>query len=333
MKRLYELATELFALRPWEQLDDSQLILVRQGRSGELRYCFVMGALGEIYAMHAYIGPEGYRLHCRIQAGEKIESGAFLAALHSVYVDFVPRSELKRQDRELLGWLGHPQKRGLMSPIFRAGRPGFHPWFVTAEEAETLAECIRGTVVVCNAVRRGKGKRFWSRAGVFPMVVPEDGAESPLRIELVEAPLPEEQPMPQARVDEAKLSRLRGQDLPMRGVMELDYIFTVSQVGEANERKTCACLSLAVDAATGFVHAPHTTDSRQAPGDSLAQAFLDAVQATRVLPNEVRMRTQRLADCLAPLLGSFGVQVRVSPKLPALDAARAHLLAFLTGGH
>jgi hypothetical protein len=331
MQRLYELAIELFALRPWETLKDSQLILIREGGQGDLRYCYVMGALGEVYAMHAYMGPESYLYYCRIQLGEEIQSGEFLTALHSLYVEFVPRSELERQDRDLLTWLEHPRAKGIANPIFRASRPGFHPWFVTAEEAEALAECIRATIVVCHAVRRGDGKRFWSRGGVYPMVLPEDGAHPGQRIELVEAPVPDEPPLPPARADEAKLSRVRGQDLPLRGVMELDYISTGAPIGKSNERKACACLSLAVDAGTGIVYAPHTSDSREAPGDSLAQVFLDAVQATHVLPKEVRVRSTRLRNCVAPLMESMGTTVSISSRLPALDEAREHLLAYMRG--
>jgi hypothetical protein len=39
MARLYELATELFGLRPWRLMNESQLILVRDSTSGEVCYC------------------------------------------------------------------------------------------------------------------------------------------------------------------------------------------------------------------------------------------------------------------------------------------------------
>jgi hypothetical protein len=39
MGRLYGLASELYGLRPWRLIDDSQLILVCDSASGELCYC------------------------------------------------------------------------------------------------------------------------------------------------------------------------------------------------------------------------------------------------------------------------------------------------------
>jgi hypothetical protein len=83
-------------------------------------------------------------------------------------VEFVPRAELERQDRELLAGLGHSQGRGLPSPIFRAIRPGFHPWFVTEAEAMTLAECILAVIVVCSAVAGHERRRF----GIRPIPIP-----------------------------------------------------------------------------------------------------------------------------------------------------------------
>lgn len=332
LQKLYGLATELFALRPWQLLDDSQLTLIQAGPGGERCYCSVMGALGEVYAIHAYIGPESYRLLCDIQAGYIAEPGEFFARQRSVYVEFVPRRELERQDRELLAWLHHPQGRGMLSPIFRACRPGFYPWFVNAEEARSLTECIRATIEVCSAVVGGKGKKFWKRDGVLPMVVEEMGNEPRYRIDLVKAGLPEEPRLPPAQADQEKLAQLRGRDYPVRGVMELDHILSGAPIGKTNERKSCTSIALAVDARTGIVYAPSVTDSRVPPGDSLARVFIDAVQSNRAFPQEVRVRTQRLGNCLAPFMESFGVTVRVSPQLPAADEARAHLLTFLRGG-
>jgi hypothetical protein len=61
--------------------------------------------------------------------------------------------------------------------------------------------------------------------------------------------------------------------------------------------------------------------------------FLKAIQTSRALPKEVRVRNQKLKDGLSPLMKSFGVTVRVASRLPASDEARSHLLGFLGGGY
>ena len=332
MERLYGLASKLYGLRPWQLLDESQLILVRDSASGETCYCSIMGALGELYAMHAYIGTESLRLFRRMEAEEITDAGEFFASQHSVYVEFVPRAELERQDRELLAALGHPQGRGLASPIFRAIRPGFHPWFVTEEEAMTLAECIRAVIVVCSAVAGHERATFWDQADAYPMVSPVEGVEPRYRIDLVKSILPAEPPVCPVRLEEETLRQLRGQDYAWRGVMELDHILAGTPIGKKSERKACASIALAVDAESGIFYAPEATDSRVTAGDALAKVFLKAIQASRTLPKEVHVRSQRLKDCLAPIMEPLGVAIRVTSRLPAMDEARSHLLRFFNEG-
>jgi len=63
----------------------------------------------------------------------------------------------------------------------------------------------------------------------------------------------------------------------------------------------------------------------------MAKVFLSAVQATRRLPQEVRVRNQRLKERIAPLMYSLGVAVRVAKRLPGADEAQAHFLRSLQG--
>jgi hypothetical protein len=332
MERLYGLASKLYGLRPWQLLDESQLILVRDSASGETCYCSIMGALGEVYAMHAYIGTQSLRLFRRMEAEEITDAGEFFASQHSVYVEFVPKVEMERQDRELLAGLGHSQGRGVASPIFRAIRPGFHPWFVTQAEAMTLAECVRAVIVVCSAVAGHERATFWDQANTYPMVSRVEGAEPRYRIDLVESILPAEPPVCAARLEEEALREVLCQDYALRGVIELDHIFAGTPIGKKNERKACASIALAVDAESGTVYAPEATDSRVAAGDALAKVFLKAIQASRTLPKEVHVRSQRLKDCLAPIMKPLGVAIRVTSRLPAMDEARSHLLRFFNEG-
>lgn len=256
MQRLYSLATDLFGFVPWQLLDESELVLTRDSVSGELWCCSVMGSLGEVRSMHAYRGEEGLHLFRKMAAEEIADPGEALTSMDCLYVELVPRQELKRQDRELLAVLGHPRGRNLVSPVFRAIRPGFHPWFVNAEEARTLAECIRAVVVICTAIAGKAEKNFWDGEGVYPLVTRAAGAEPHYNVDLVKPVLPPERPAEPVKIPEELLGRLRGRDYALRGAMELEYIFSGAAVGKANERPSCAAIALAVDADSGIVYAP-----------------------------------------------------------------------------
>lgn len=332
MERLYGLASELYGLRPWRILQEDNLIVVRDSVSGELCYCSVMGELGEVLSMHAYIGTEGLRQFRRIEAEEIANPGEFFATLHCVYVEFVRKAELTRQDRELLAALGHPQGRGLASPIFRTMRPGFLPWFVTAEEARTLSECIRDVILVCAAVASQKKVKFWDQADTYPMVSRIEGSEPGYKVEMVKSILPPEPPVTPVRLPEETLRALRNRDWAMQGAMELNMTYSGAAIGKKGERNSCAAIAIAADAGSGMVLAPEVTDSSITAGETLAKVFLKAIQTTRALPQEVRVSNQRLKDSLAPLMESFGVAIRVVKKLPASERALSHLMGFMSGG-
>jgi len=331
MERLYRLASDLYGLRPWRILDEDNLIVVRDSVSGELCYCSVMGALGEVLSMHAYIGAEGLRQFRKIEAEEIADPGEFFASTHCVYVEFASKADLLRQDRELLAALGHPQGRGLASPIFRTMRPGFLPWFVTEGEAQTLAECIRAVIVVCAAVASQESVQFWALTDTYPMVTRREGAEPRYHVEMIHSILPPESPVAPVRLAEETLLAMRGQDYAMRGVMELDLTYSGASIGKKGERNACASIALAVDAESGMVLAPEVTDSSVPAGDTLAKVFVKAIQASRTLPKEIRVRKQQFKESLAPLMESFGVTVRVASRLPASDEARSQLLGFFHG--
>jgi hypothetical protein len=194
-----------------------------------------------------------------------------------------------------------------------------------------LAECIRAAIVVCSAVANQESVTFWALADTYPMVSRVEGAEPRYQVDLVKSILPAEPPITPVRLEEETLRQLCSQDYAVRGVMELDHIFSGAAVGKKSERKACASIALAVDAGSGIVLAPEATDSSVASGDALARVFLKAIQANHTLPKEVRVRSQRLKDCLAPLIESLGVTVRAASRLPASDEARSHLLGFFRG--
>ena len=91
MRRLYELANDLFGFRPWQILSESELIVKRDSKSGEPWYCSVMGS------MQAYCGERRLCLVCSIAAEDLANPGEVLASMCCLSVEFVPRKDLMRR--------------------------------------------------------------------------------------------------------------------------------------------------------------------------------------------------------------------------------------------
>jgi hypothetical protein len=333
LERLYLLSARLYELRPWDLVDESELILTRDSATGETCYCSIMGSLGEVLAVHAYIGVESYRLFRKVSAGEVSGAGEFFEAQHSVYLEFVPARELDAQDRKLLTALHHNIRAAGASPIFRASRPGFFPWYVTEQEARLLEECLRAVIVICSGVSAQPGLKYWERNYTYPLVsrTGEKEGEPRYSVEFVEATLPQQPPLAPVQLEPEQLRRLRNRDYPVGGALELDHFSSGAKIGEKNERKACVRVAVAVDAASGFLFPPELASPELSVADALGMAIIRAAESSRALPREVRVSNRRFKDCLEPLAEVCGFSVKVVRSLPALAEAREALLRMLAG--
>src|SRR5579864_7399271 len=147
MQALFQQAAATHTVRPWDQLEEDQLILFQDPASKDLCFCSVMGAMGEASAVQIYIGVQSYFWFMKIHAGEVASMGDFLANQHSVFVHYVWPSEMTPPDRELAKAMGHPLARGTAAPTFRTIRPGYHPWYVTESDARILARGLQAVLV------------------------------------------------------------------------------------------------------------------------------------------------------------------------------------------
>src|SRR3989442_14626033 len=85
MQALYSFATPLLAREPWNLLNEGQLILFDDEGSGERCFCSVLGALGEVFAVHVYRGTDSYRCFEKAQSGETMTIDNFFAPQRTVF--------------------------------------------------------------------------------------------------------------------------------------------------------------------------------------------------------------------------------------------------------
>jgi hypothetical protein len=331
MQTLYDSATDLLARQPWNLLAEDKLVLIEAAGSGELCFCSVMGALGQVRALHVYLGSEGYQLFKKLQSGETMTVGEFYAAQRSVYVEFVRLGELTSPDRNLLKAMGHPLKRGTLAPMFRSVRAGYYPWYVTEGEARILAKCQRAVVTMCELIRANPPLDYWDKENAYPLLSrkSENGTEEEYCIRMVEAP---SFPLPMAKlpnVDEARLRRIREGRYPSQGVLEVDHFYGAGMIGKKNERKACFRMGLAIDAESGLAYPPEVSLPATSTGDVLARVVLQAIESACALPYDVRVRDGEFKVLLDPLALALGFCVRVTKSLPALDLAKKQLLEMM----
>jgi hypothetical protein len=330
-ERLFALATGLISIRPWQFLEDQDLVLLKSPLSDETCYCSILGALGEVFSLHAYIGDESYRYFRKMAAGRPISIGEFYGSLRGVYVEFVGLSQLTQPDRELAQTFGHPLKRGLKVPIFRALRPGYHSWYTTENEGVVLAECIEAMLALCKGISKGDAPDYWKDAGTYPSMVSSKASGDYKRydVEMVRfAEPPVATPEP-AQLDQNRLRQIRDRKYPIRGAFEVEHFYSGAMIGKRDERKACVRLGLVADANSGLVFPPELGMPERATSDIIAVALLNAIDTAQCLPREIHVKQQQFKAFLEPLARELGITVRTVKRLSALQEAKEQLLTIM----
>jgi hypothetical protein len=326
-KRLFELAEEIYVERPWERLADTELILVKQPASGEMCYCSVLGALGQAYAINAYLGSESYRLFKRISGGGPVTTGEYFALQNSVSVEFLPGAELSPPDKALARAFGHPLTKGLAAPQFRVIRRGHYPWYVNESEGRVLALCMDSVLAFCEHYEDLRVHRHWVLEDVYPEVVWEKRSRFRVSDVLV-TNVPVAEPIPEL-LNEQTLAVLKKQDYPIRGIVEVEHFYTGVPIGEKEERKACLRAGLVADAETMFLYSAEVAERSESETQIVRRVLLKAIESAKFVPGQVLVRDERTRAFLSALEERLGFEIKVQNKLPAVEAAKKDLLRTL----
>ena len=322
-KRLFDLAEETIILEPWREFADTELVLVKDPELGGLCFCSVLGQLGEVFAVHAYRGMESYRLFKNIAIGAAIDAGEFYGSQRSLTLEFLTPGKLSPFDRELALTFGHPLKKATLAPQFRAGRPGYQPWYPTESEGKVLALCVESVLAFCEHVDLNPDTEYWKHEDVYPQII--WSRKKYFRVEdalvrVTPAPPPDLAPLDQARLE--KLSR---GDYPFRGIIEVDQFYSGARVGEKNQRKACLRVVMAVDAESCFLYMVEALEPVRSLGEALVEGVLRTIEKGKFVPAEVWVKDESCRLVLLPLRERFGFELRVSKGLPALEFAKSEM--------
>lgn len=330
-RRLYTLGDEFFGREPWTQFSDVELILVRPADFAETCYCSVMGAGGQVFSLHAYIGDEGFRLFHRIVSGERITPGEFYALNRSVSIALVSPSEQTPPDRELIRAVGHGLRRGAPVPLFRAGRPGFHPWYVTEEEGQLLSSCLDAMTLFSDHVAEHHGINYWPNDTTYPLLSGERKGKGDEKFTMThcEVAHPTIDVRPSQTIDVARIERILSRGYPMGGTLEIDCFYSASMIGGKYERKATVRGALVVDAESGIVLRPELGERGETISSVLVRALLETIESGEYIPSEVRVRNANCATSLRPLASDLRYSLKIVERLPALDQAMKSLLRMM----
>jgi hypothetical protein len=332
MRELYTAATQFQAMACWDWMADNDIFGVQNPETGEVGYCCVMGQAGEFFALGVYLGSEGLKTHMQIQSGQAPDDPIeTLMTQKCLMASFEDREMVEKEDREVMKQLGLKFRGRNAWPLFRSYRPGYHPWFVTAEEARFLTLALQQTLEVAPRFKANPRLLAPSR-GKYLVRVPERSGDGWTWHDERLAPAPlqaSEKSAPGAVVDAARLQHLQETAAPTTGILEMDFAYSPTPVKEkGDERPYYPYLVMAADHDSGFVLNVDLVPPRELPS-RFAENLLGILENMQKLPREVRVRSAEAFALLEPVTAPLKVRLKTVRRLDALDAAREELAMFL----
>ena len=355
-KNLYVAADAFKDIACWEWMSDSELFGVKNPESGEIGYCCVLGALGEVYGLVVYLGSEGLEQHQKIQSG-KLHAGSpdFAYSQSCLTAWFGGRSDLDDTDLKVIKELRLKYRGSDTWPQFRSMQPGYIPWYLSEREAKFLTLCLEQARHVALDFEREpellnppaknlhlvrvQGEKTAEHSAspslssgqqtLFPDVIASPVHEwnsqwlgpAPL-VKATVSPFP---------IDEVRLQRIKKTSQAHRGIWEIDAFYTPAPV-DGTTRPFFPYTLLYADQSSGFILGTALAEPSTWESEFL-KTFLDSLEEHKLLPDELSFRKAELRELFGPLANQLEIAVKLTKKLPAVDRAKRELLKFMEKRH
>jgi hypothetical protein len=336
-RTLFALAARVRELAPWEWMDESEVFGVQNPETGELGFVSIMGMAGQHFAVAVYVGAEGLYGILDFASQETITNPSQLLDIPQLQASFEDRDLLDKQDRELIKRLGLKFRGAGAWPMFRSYRPGFMPWFVTAEEARFLAHALEQTLEVAPRIKEDpdilQPESDNGDGEIYLVRVPREG-EGGLVWEdvMMHVPLPEGETV-NIRLDSGVLARLK--ESPRRGIeLEVDLFSLPTGIGERDERPYRPYMLMMADAGSGMI----VGFEMMKPDPTLAEMYgqvpsklSEWLAQAGVVPQRITARSELLLGLIEPLAEMLKIELYEADELPAIDGAAESMLGMMGG--
>lgn len=327
---LFENATQLKKLKPWEWLEDDQIIVVQLPDTGEYAYCSVLGKLGEEFGVAIYIGNAGL-ISLQSTVNGMIDFEDLLAQQRSILVSFSDRDELETPDYDIIKNLGLSFRGQKQWPMFRSFKPGYYPWFIDEEEVKMASVVLKQVADAAYRVKMGEislpsifEEKWFARIPVKTgdIIEWQDGFIAPKIQEEEDSPIP-------LFVSEFELAQLRKQVTSrFNAPIEFgSFNFHEPIQDDIDTRPYFPKVIIGVERKNGMVIYHKMTDQTSFE-EQFQQAFLEMIKVLEKIPREVWVEGTQCYRILEPVFKTLSIKGMQVETLRGVEEVRSHMLEF-----
>jgi len=328
-RRLYEAAMAFKEAACWNWMYDEDLFGVKDPVTGEIGYCCVMGAGGEIFGLAVYLGSKGLDVYLKeLSRKTRPDDIELLFAQRCLTAFFCYRYELNSRDLRVIRSLSLRFRGANAWPQFRSYRPGYFPWHLDEGEASYLAIVLEQALNVADRFRVNRELLGSAASGLYLVrTANQEEGEWTWKDEwLRPEPLPEEK-LSFEPVDEAKLARIKEKVSPSEEVWEGDFFHLEKAVAEGG-RPFFPRMFVWTDVGSGLILGQHVNTPDE-PITPLRGCLIEAIENTDILPREIRVRKKEAVELLAPVADSLQIKLVKAASLPTINRFRREIRDYL----
>ena len=334
LHRLYTAAASFRQIAPWDWMDDGQIFGVEEPETGEIGYCSVLGALGEVFAFAVYEGDEGLRniLGLLNRAEDREEAdGDFTHSQKALLASFEDRRDLSPEDVKTIRSLGLTFRGKKSWPQFRHYLPGYFPWFLDARQSTFLSIALEQALDFLPRIRQNR--LCLPRLNSGCILVRKSSKDENGQIHWHDETLPFAEPKTPAEdqpvlftIDEVGLERIRKKATRNDEIWEIgcEYAPMPAQ-DKRDERPYFPKMLLVLDQASGLVL---TSDLKNPDGyeQNFQNHLIKMMAEIAVIPRGFLVAQRKAFEIVEPIAKALEINLERIDRLPLFTDAYQHML-------
>ena len=329
-RELFRLARKIKEIMPWTIMDETDVFGLQNPETGELGFISVMGMEGLHFCIALYKGKKALYDFWDFQLSEDQNSPDQIMEIPHLQLSFENRDFLDAQDYAIIKKLNLKFRGKNAWPKFRSIVPGYLPWYINGDEARFLTYALEQILDVVSRFEQDEYLLDLDDDMYLIRVPAKKGNSIAWQDKIMDIPPPAPEPI-SVMLDKDELEALR--KVPHADmILEVDFFIFPAKIGEKSQRPSLPYILMAVESKSGLIVAHETfiADSSlenmygKVPGVMVHHFF-----KTRILPQEIRVRSGLLYALLEPIAEELKIRLRVHDLLPSLDDAKQTLFHFM----
>jgi len=213
-------------------------------------------------------------------------------------------------------------------PLFRSYRPGYHPLYLTGEEASYLTLCLWQAIDVALRFKADSEMLTPPKENHYLVRVPKTYKTGLSWRDMWMEPLPlEKGEIITEPIDEVRLEKIKKRIPYHQGVWEVDFFYYLTPIKEKEERPFYPYITLWVEQHSGFILSHDLAKPAECISEFQGQ-FLKLAENYKTLPQEILVRKEETFTLLEPITSELGIKLRRVKRLRMLEDAQASMFRF-----